>query len=126
MSDFGVRLKVHTGCDRLYVSFDGKPRIASQFVWEQHYGSPAGGRIYHRDGDRSNVDISNLTLDSQDYVTGPMKQAVARMVEVPCVVVNDRVVERHSGKVVYRGCARMVGLGLIEVRSGHVHVRDRH
>lgn len=46
--------------------FQRKGRRLHRVVWEYHYGDiPSGYHVHHKDGDRANNDISNLTLMSE-------------------------------------------------------------
>lgn len=63
--------------------FQHKGKRLHRCVWEYHFGEiPKGYHIHHKDGDRSNNDISNLELvESFDHLSGHMneeKRAMSR------------------------------------------------
>jgi hypothetical protein len=53
--------------DYLMIWHNGKSKMLHEYVWEKYHGmeKPKGMYIHHKDGDKTNFDISNLELVSE-------------------------------------------------------------
>lgn len=103
-----------TSKTRRYVRHEGKLIPAARAAWCDHYGSLPEGSVYFKDGDTENLDVSNMTLDPSDRITGHMRTAVCRIAATPCIKVNNQVREKASGALVFSDYRKLKAFGMID------------
>lgn len=104
--------------------FQRKGRRLHRAVWEYHNGEiPAGYHVHHKDGDRSNNNISNLELlEGHEHLSGHMSSPERRAESAACIGAAREAARVWHGSDAGRAYHSKLGLENWERRKVQTYV----
>lgn len=104
--------------------FQRKGRRLHRAVWEYHNGAiPAGYHVHHKDGDRSNNDISNLALlEGSEHLSEHMRRPQRRAESAACIGPAREAARAWHGSDAGRAYHSQLGLENWEKRKVQTYV----
>lgn len=94
-------------------TINGKRVRVSSIVWWKAFGQSPPDRIYHRNGNRYDLRPENLTGDRSQVITEKIRQVCSQIAARRCVKIDNKIVDRDTGAVVYRDYNKLLRLGLV-------------